>query len=129
MRLWIIRAYEKDKGELMRIVVDLDGTICSLKAQGQTYADVVPLDGAVAALKQLKAAGHEIIIHTARNMKTCEGNVGKVMANVGKITLDWLDSYQIPYDEIVFGKPNGDIYIDDKALHFLGWVAVIKKLS
>jgi capsule biosynthesis phosphatase len=113
----------------MRVVIDLDGTICSLKEQGQTYEDVVPLRGAIAALRKLKESGHEIIIHTARNMKTCEGNVGKVMANVGKITLDWLHKYKIPYDEIVFGKPNGDIYIDDKALLFSEWSDAMQQLE
>jgi dTDP-glucose pyrophosphorylase len=43
------------------------------------------------------------------------------MARVGKMTLDWLEKYEVPYDEIFFWKPNGDIYIDDKAKTFIGW--------
>jgi hypothetical protein len=35
--------------------------------------------------------------------------------------LDWLEKYDIPYDEIFFGKPNADIYIDDKADIYYGW--------
>ncbi|CAM4474719.1 HAD hydrolase family protein [Paenibacillus tarimensis] len=105
----------------MRIVVDLDGTLCGLKQGEQTYADVLPLEGAVEAMQKLKAEGHTVIIHTARNMRTAGGNVGRVIANVGQITQQWLERFNIPYDELVFGKPYGDIYIDDLAHQFNGW--------
>jgi capsule biosynthesis phosphatase len=105
----------------MRIVVDLDGTICPVKQSHQTYADLLPLPGAIEKLRALRAAGHYIIIQTARNMATCEANLGKVLKNVGKITLDWLAQYQVEYDEIYFGKPNGHIYLDDRAMRFMSW--------
>ncbi len=105
----------------MRIVIDLDGTISPLKKEGQTYADLEPFDGAVEKLHALKKDGHYLIIQTARNMATQEANLGKVMKNIGKITLEWLDKYDIPYDEIYFGKPNGHVYIDDRALRFSDW--------
>ncbi|SDZ37740.1 HAD hydrolase family protein [Bacillus sp. 166amftsu] len=109
----------------MRIVIDLDGTICELKKANQSYYDVRPKAGAIQTLYKLKEEGHEIIIYTARNMLTCKGNIGKVNANVGKITLDWLASYKIPFDELVFGKPYGDIYIDDLGVKFENWDQVM----
>ena len=105
----------------MRIVIDLDGTISPLKKDGDSYADLVPFPGAVDRLKAWKAEGHYIIVQTARNMGTQESNLGKVMKNVGKVTLDWLDRYEVPYDEVYFGKPNGQIYIDDRAFRFQDW--------
>lgn len=105
----------------MRIVIDLDGTICTLKKEGETYANVKPIPKTIRTIKKLKRQGHYIIIYTARHMKTCEGDTGKILARVGKITLDWLERYDIPYDEIHFGKPNADIYIDDQAVRFKGW--------
>ncbi|PZD95303.1 capsular biosynthesis protein [Paenibacillus sambharensis] len=105
----------------MRIVIDLDGTLCGLRQEGQTYADVLPLEGAVEAVKQLKAEGHTIIIHTARNMKTTGGNVGGAIANIGLTTQRWLERFEVPYDELVFGKPYGHLYIDDLAHQFQGW--------
>lgn len=111
----------------MRIVIDLDGTICPIKKNGETYDSLPILPGAVERINELKCAGHYIIIQTARNMATQESNLGKVMKNVGKITLDWLERNEIEYDEIYFGKPNGQIYIDDRALRFLGWDSITQK--
>ena len=108
----------------MRIVIDLDGTICTLKQSGETYADVKPIPGARERLQQLRAAGHTVIIQTARNMATCEGNLGKVMRNVGQITFEWLTAHGMEFDEIYFGKPNGHVYIDDRALRFGSWDAL-----
>jgi capsule biosynthesis phosphatase len=105
----------------MRIVIDLDGTICPIKELGGKYEDLVPLDGAVERINDLKKEGHYIIISTARNMATQQSNLGKVVKNIGKVTLDWLDKYEIKYDEIYFGKPNAEVYIDDRALRFSDW--------
>ena len=105
----------------MRICIDLDGVIAELKKENESYSDVKPVKGAIDKIKKLKENGHYIIIHTARHMKTCDGNVYKVLTKVGKVTLDWLEKYQIPYDEIVFGKPWADIYIDDNGYRFKNW--------
>lgn len=105
--------------------MDLDGTICSLRQSTQSYDEVKPIPGAIAALKKLKEEGHEIIIYTARNMKTYQGNTGKAVANIGGMTIDWLRKYQVPYDEIIFGKPQGDLYIDDLAIPFTDWNLVM----
>lgn len=109
---------------MARICIDLDGVIAKLKQPGQTYADIDPVEGAVERLQQLKQAGHYLILLTARHMKTCGGNPGLVTARVGKITLDWLDRHQVPYDEIHFSKPWADVYIDDNALRFERWSAI-----
>jgi len=105
----------------MRLCIDLDGVICQLKEPGQTYDQLLPVPGAPEKLRELKANGHYVIINTARHMKTCQGNLGAVGAKISLITLTWLEKYQIPYDEIYFGKPHADIYIDDNAYRFQAW--------
>ena len=112
----------------LRIAVDLDGTICPIKRPDQSYADLEPLPGAADRLRELRAAGHRVIIITARNMATCQSNLGMVMKNVGKITLDWLERYGIEYDEIYFGKANAHIYIDDRAHRFTSWGEITPEL-
>jgi capsule biosynthesis phosphatase len=108
----------------MRIVIDLDGTICTLKQPHETYADVTVKPGASNFIKNLRKDGHYIIVQTARNMATCESNIGKVIKNIGKVTLEWLDKNEIEYDEIYFGKPNAHLYIDDRAFRFESWDSI-----
>ena len=108
----------------MRVCIDLDGVICRLRDPGQDYADLEPVPGAIEKLRELKDAGHYIILCTARHMKTCGGNVGQVIARQGPATLDWLRRHGVTYDEIHFGKPHADVYIDDNALRFESWATI-----
>ena len=112
----------------MRIAIDLDGVVCPIKQPHESYSDLEPLPGAVEQIRELRAAGHYIIIVTARNMATCEANLGKVMKNVGKITLDWLEKHGVEYDEIYFGKPNAEVYLDERAIRFTSWQEITDEL-
>ena len=51
-------------------------------------------------------------------MATCNSNVGMVVARQGKTLFDWLARNEIPYDELWFGKPHADVYLDDKRPSF-----------
>lgn len=107
----------------LRICIDLDGTICEIRKDDETYADVKVKEGAKEMIKSLHNSGHIIVINTARNMGSTGHNVGKAIKNIGKITLEWLDKNDIIYDEIFFGKPNADITIDDRVIRFVNnWV-------
>jgi hypothetical protein len=63
--------------------------------------------------RKMKSEGHTIIIHTARRMTT-HAHVG---TDIGTITFNTLAEFNIPYDEILFGKPIADMYIDDRAVN------------
>jgi len=101
----------------LRIVFDLDNTIVSYPTQYKDYSTVEPILHITNLIKSLKAKGHTIIIYTARKMVTCNDNIGRVIKEVGQVTLETLKKFDIPYDELYFGKPWGDIYIDDKAFN------------
>ena len=105
----------------MRICVDLGGRRTLKKKEGEEYWEVDPVPGAVDSLRELKSQGVYIVIHTARNMGTQNNNLGRVIAKQGKIVIDWLNKHCIPYDELLFGKPNVDYFIDDKGLRFTDW--------
>lgn len=113
----------------MNICVDLDGTIAKNKVGDQDYADVEPMPDAVKVLNELKREGYYIVIFTARNMATCKNNVGRVIARQGKLVADWLEKYNVPYDELLFGKPHVDYFIDDKAITFKNWELTKKILE
>ncbi len=105
----------------MRICIDLDGVVCELRKPGQSYDDLQPVAGAIDKLRALRAAGHYLILFTARHMKTTGANVGLALARQGPATFRWLEKHAVPYDEIFFGKPWADVYIDDNALRFTKW--------
>jgi len=113
-----------------RLCFDLDGTICYTRTEDQSYEDVLPLPGAIESLKKLKGEGWYIIIHTARNMKTHNNNLGKVIAVQAHSTVEWLRKYEVPYDELLFGKPYVDFFIDDRGIPFRGsWEQVLEEIK
>jgi capsule biosynthesis phosphatase len=100
-----------------RICFDLDNTLVSYPEIKNDYTSVKPIHRNIKFLKYLKSFGHTIIIYTARRMKTHKGDIGKCLCDIGKITFDTLSKFDIPFDEIYFGKPYANIYIDDLALN------------
>ncbi len=102
----------------MRVCFDLDGTIAENKIGDETYEEVRPVEGAEEALNELADKGVYIIIHTARNMGTYNNNLGKIIKHQAPIVIKWLEKWNIPYDELLFGKPNVDYFVDDKAVEF-----------
>lgn len=103
--------------EKKTFVFDLDGTICEEKEKGTHYSyfeAVLPKKDVVEKMRKLSDEGHKIIISTARHMGSTGGNVGIVNAHVAELTFRWLNKHKVPYDEVFFGKPLGDYYVDDK---------------
>ena len=78
-----------------RFCFDLDNTLVTYpKTQGD-YSTVDPIHKNIEYLRFLKESGHHIIIYTARRMKTHGGNVGSIIADIGKVTLDTLLKFKI----------------------------------
>lgn len=100
-----------------RYCFDFDNTLVTFPKISGDYSTVEPIDKNINLLRYLKRFGHTIIIYTARRMRTHGGNMGKLMKDIGKITFNTLDKFDIPYDEIYFGKPEADVYIDDLAMN------------
>jgi capsule biosynthesis phosphatase len=102
---------------MKRLVFDLDNTL-TIEGSGD-YENVTPRLNIVEQLKKYKSEGFEIIISTARNMRTYEGSVGKINANTLPVIIEWLNKHDIPFDEIHVAKPwcgHEGFYIDDKAI-------------
>ena len=112
----IINTFETHTNKL-RICFDLDNTLVTYPSVPNDYSTVKPIKKMIDLLISLKQKGHEIIIYTARRMKTHHNNVGKVIKDIALITINTLEKFNIPYDELLFGKPIADIYIDDRAIN------------
>ncbi len=66
---------------------------------------MLPRHDVIEQLREYHQQGFEIVISTARNMRTYEGIVGKINIHTLPIFTEWLDKHQGPYDEILVGKP------------------------
>ena len=102
----------------MRIVFDLDGVICELKKPSESYKEVKPKLDVIKLINNLHENGDHIIIYTGRHMRSCNGDVEEVIKKVGKITKEWLKKWNVEYDELIFGKPYADMYIDDLGITY-----------
>jgi len=101
----------------MRICFDLDNTLVTYPSLPGDYSTVKPIEPMIQLARKLHEEGHTIIIHTARRMATHKYNVGAVIRDIGKQTFDTLAEFNIPYDELIFGKPIAEMYIDDRAVN------------
>lgn len=100
----------------MRLIIDIDGTICSEEKQFSRSL-ATPLVGAAHSIHKLKAQGNTIILYSARTWSEYE------------MTVDWLRKHDIPFDQLILGKPQGDYWIDDRAIHFSTWDKIMEQIQ
>lgn len=99
----------------MRAVFDLDDTICV--TENRDYANSKPVDAVVSKIRQLKRDGWEVIIYSSRGQVSCKGNLREIERRNRPVVESWLKENDVPYDELIFGKPIADLYVDDKAMN------------
>lgn len=100
-------------------IFDIDGTICPIKSKEEKYEDIVPYKDIVEKIKYYKKNGAYIVLFTSRNMNSYKGNIGLINKNTAKILMQWLQKWDIPYDEIIYGKPwpgHKGFYVDDRTV-------------
>lgn len=102
---------------MKKLVLDLDDTICF--TTNSDYRNSIPNMPLIEKIRDYKKQGFNITISTSRNMRTYEGNIGKINANTVPIIVEWLSNNNVPYDELIVGKPwcgFEGFYVDDKAI-------------
>ena len=103
----------------LTFVFDIDGTLCPIKQEGERYEDLIPYAEMIEKLRWYHDRGAKIVLFTSRNMNTYQGNLAKINIYTAKILLTWLEKWEIPYDELLYGKPwpgkNG-FYVDDRTV-------------
>ena len=92
---------------------DIDGTLCT-NTWG-AYESAEPFPDMIAQLNALYRAGHRIILFTARGTTTG--------VNWRTLTERQMTSWGVHYHELLFGKPQADVYIDDRAMSLEEWAA------
>lgn len=90
------------------LIVDIDGVLAVEQVS-------IPLEQrpvvseARESMERLHQKGYKILLCTSRFRSEKEE------------TAAWLNNNKIPYDDIVFGKPRGILYIDDRGYRFENW--------
>lgn len=100
-------------------VLDIDGTLCPVKGKDEKYEDLVPFPEMVEKLKYYSENGARIVLYTSRNMNSYHGNIGLINKHTAAVLSNWLEKWEIPYDEIVYGKvwPGyKGFYVDDRTV-------------
>lgn len=90
---------------------DIDGTLCS-KTDGD-YAQAEPFHERIAVVNALHAAGHTIKLFTARGSTTG--------IDWRPVTQAQMEAWNVRHHELIMGKPEADIFIDDKAFNADHW--------
>lgn len=101
------------------LVVDVDGTLCGIKTPDQVYADMLPNQAMIEKLREYQQKGYRILLFTSRNMNTYKNNLGQINKHTAPVLLEWLAKWDVPYDEILFGKPwprKKGFYVDDRTV-------------
>ena len=101
------------------LVVDVDGTLCPIKAPGETYAGLLPEPHLLARLRVLADEGWRIVVHSARGMRSHDGNAGEIAAFVLPTLIEWLTRHGVPFHEVHVGKPwpgHDGFYVDDRSV-------------
>ncbi len=89
----------------MIIYVDIDGTIC--QTNGLDYKNAKPRQEQIRKINKLYDEGNTIIYWTAR------GTVTKI--NWLNLIEEQLGRWGCRYDDVRIGKPQYDLWIDDKS--------------
>ena len=90
---------------------DIDGTICS--KNNLEYEKAKPFKDVIKKINALYNEGNNIIFLTARGFVTG--------INWREVTENQLKKWKVKYHKLYFGKPDADIYIDDKAVNIDDW--------
>ena len=86
-----------------RFVFDIDGVICK---ETKPYENAKPIKKIINLINHLyEDKNCRVILYTARDKKYKQA------------TREWMKKNNVNYHELVFGKPKGEVYIDDKCIN------------
>jgi len=93
--------------DLEVLMFDIDGTLCN--QENEDYLKAQPISKRIEMINNLKSQGKYIKLFTSRGTKS-----GKDWTSETSLQLK---SWGLSYDELLFGKPHYDLFIDDKSVY------------
>lgn len=97
-----------------KLIVDVDDTI-SVHIN-RDYKNAIPKSDIIQKLNSLYDIGYYILYFTARGQISCNGDIDLINKTHRHTLETWLLNNNVKYNELLFGKPLGQLYIDDKAI-------------
>ena len=94
----------------MKYCFDIDGTICST---GCEYKDAKPYIEVIVRINELYDEGHHIQFFSSRGTASDK--------DWFKFTKNQLDNWGVKYHGLKLGKPDCDIFVDDRAMSNFEW--------
>ncbi len=91
----------------MQFVFDIDGVIASYR-EDLSYDKAFPEEKMIEVINRLHDWGNRIVLYTARGYVTG--------IDWREVTEGQMKKWGLKYDELLFTKPNGDFYVDDKMM-------------
>lgn len=95
----------------MKYAFDIDNTL--VRTNGSDYANSVPIQGRIEAVNRLYEEGHIVFLFTARGSNS--GN------DYYEFTKNQMNEFGIKHHKLIMGKPDVDMFIDDKAISVEEW--------
>jgi quercetin dioxygenase-like cupin family protein len=106
--------YREDRSHPIKTYCfDMDGTFCTQRPEGD-YTRAIPFPKIIEKMGALYNSGHTIKIFTARGTTTG--------IDWRSVTENQLKEWGVKYHELILGKPDADIFIDDRALGVEEWL-------
>lgn len=96
----------------MIIYIDIDETIC-VSPESRDYSLAVPIEENIQKANKLYDEGNTIVYWTARG--TVSGQ------DWSAITRRQFQAWGVKFHDLKFGKPNYDLFIDDKNMNTRDW--------
>ncbi len=95
----------RGSGRSIKICCDIDGVLAA-KIASNNYNEATPMQRNIDIINTLYEKGHVICLFTARGY--CTG------IDWQEVTERQLMQWGVKFHELLFGKPNADVYLDDK---------------
>ena len=103
-----MRLINKMVGDEVKVLMfDIDGTLCT--QESSDYMRAKPFVDRINLINELRRGGKYIKLFTSRGITS---------------GIDWKEqttaqllSWGLEYDELIFGKPHYDLFIDDKSIY------------
>ena len=96
------------------IVFDVDDTI--MFTENRDYENSRPNTPLIEGMRALRDAGWHITLMSSRGMGRSGGDIASVEEQVLKEINDFCGKHDVPFNDIILGKPWAAYYVDDKAM-------------